>query len=133
MKFDVEKTINYWKDSAEYDLETADALFEKERFPYALFMGHLAIEKLLKGLFVRDNNEHAPWIHSLPVLASKLKIKISDNISEKLGEFMEFHLEGRYPDYQMEFYAKCTQVFTAQKMEEIREIYKWLNSQFYAQ
>ncbi|MFH1563288.1 MAG: HEPN domain-containing protein [Nitrospirota bacterium] len=94
MEFDVEKTVNYWRESAEYDLETANALFEKKRFPYALFMGHLALEKLLKGLFVKDNQSHVPWIHSLPILASKLKIKISDEILGKLGEFMEFHFEG---------------------------------------
>ncbi|MBU0568581.1 HEPN domain-containing protein [bacterium] len=130
MEFDVGKTVNYWKQGAEYDLETADTLLEKKRFPYALFIGHLAIEKLLKCLFVRDNKEHAPWTHSLPLLASKLKVRVSEEILDKLGEFMEFHLEGRYPDYQMEFYEKCTEEFTIRKMEEIRKVYKWLISQF---
>jgi HEPN domain-containing protein len=130
MEFDVEKTVNYWKQGAEYDLETANALFEKKRFPYALFMGHLALEKLIKGLFVRNTGEHAPWIHSLPLLASKLKIKIPEEFLKKLGEFMEFHFEGRYPDYQMEFYKKCTEEFTLQKMEEIKGVYKWLTNRF---
>lgn len=93
-------------------------------------MSHLAIEKLLKGLFVRDNKEHAPRIHSLPLLVSKLKITIPEEILEKLGEFMEFYFEGRYPDYQMEFYKKCTEEFTTQKIAEIRKVYNWLMNQF---
>jgi len=32
MEFEVEKTVNYWKEGAEYDLETAEALFES-RYP----------------------------------------------------------------------------------------------------
>jgi HEPN domain-containing protein len=53
MKFDVEKTISYWLESAEYDLKTADSLFITEKYPYSLFFGHLAIEKLLKALVVK--------------------------------------------------------------------------------
>jgi hypothetical protein len=30
MKFDVEKTIYYWSESAEYDLKTAESLFITE-------------------------------------------------------------------------------------------------------
>jgi len=29
---------------------------------------------------------------------SKLKIRIPEEFLEKLGEFMEFHFEGRYPE-----------------------------------
>ncbi|MEW6606296.1 MAG: HEPN domain-containing protein [bacterium] len=130
MEFNVEKAVNYWKQGAEYDLGVAEAMYQAEKYPYALFMGHLALEKLLKSLFVRDKKEHAPWIHSLPLLANNLTINIPEETLEKLGEFMEFHFEGRYPDYQMDFYKKCTKEFTTQKMKEIKEVYKWLSSQF---
>jgi HEPN domain-containing protein len=49
----VKKTIEYWTRSAEYDLEVADSLFKNEKYHYALFFGHLAIEKILKGIFVK--------------------------------------------------------------------------------
>lgn len=44
MNFNIKKTINYWYTSSEYDLETAGSLFDKKKYPYALFFGHLAIE-----------------------------------------------------------------------------------------
>ncbi|MGB5156714.1 MAG: HEPN domain-containing protein [Desulfobacterales bacterium] len=40
IKFDVKKTVQYWLEGAEYDLGVADAMFEKGKYPYALFMGH---------------------------------------------------------------------------------------------
>ncbi|MBU1262293.1 HEPN domain-containing protein [bacterium] len=60
MEFDIEKTVAYWLDGAEYDLGVADAMYQTEKFPYALFMGHLALEKLLKALVVKTSGEHAP-------------------------------------------------------------------------
>lgn len=127
MNFDIEKTIQYWRESASYDLETGKSLIESKRYPYALFFGHLAIEKLLKALVVKVTKEHAPCTHSLMHLASKLALKIPESVSDKLAEFMEFHIEARYPDEKMNFYEKCTEEFTRQKFNEIEEVYQWLN------
>lgn len=33
LKFDIEKTIKYWRDGAKYDMDTAKALYEKTRYP----------------------------------------------------------------------------------------------------
>lgn len=54
IRFDVEKTINYWLEGADYDIGVAEAMYEKGKYPYALFMGHLAIEKLLKALVSQE-------------------------------------------------------------------------------
>ena len=44
--FDVAKTVNYWSESAVYDLETGKSLIQTKRYPYGLFFGHLALEKI---------------------------------------------------------------------------------------
>lgn len=49
LKFDIEKTVRYWFEGAEYDMGVAKAMFKTKKYPYALFMGHLALEKLLKA------------------------------------------------------------------------------------
>jgi HEPN domain-containing protein len=125
-KFDVKKTIIYWCKGADYDLETAESLFESGRYPYALFFGHLALEKLFKALVVKKAKEHAPYTHSLPLLASLLSIKIPEDINKKLDKFMEFHFEARYPEEQKNFYRKCTKRFAEKGLQEIKEVYKWL-------
>lgn len=40
-----------WLRQADYDMETAEAMFESGRYIYAVFMCHLSLEKALKGLY----------------------------------------------------------------------------------
>ena len=124
--FDVNKTIKYWIDSAAYDLETGKSLLEIKRFPYALFFGHLALEKALKALVVKTTKEHAPYTHSLILLAKMTKIELPESIIDQLAEYMEFHIESRYPNEKKDFYYICTEVFTREKFAEIEDIYTWL-------
>ncbi|MBE0524651.1 MAG: HEPN domain-containing protein [Methanosarcinales archaeon] len=49
-----------WLQQAEYDIETADYLYEGERYFYAVFMCHLSIEKALKGLYVKKFSKTPP-------------------------------------------------------------------------
>ncbi len=127
--FDVNKTIQYWLDSAEYDLDTGKSLLEAKRFPYALFFAHLALEKVLKALVVKSTGEHAPYTHSLPFLASKSEIEIPEPMLDRFAEYMEFHLEARYPDEKTDFYKRCTEEFSLQKFKEMEEDYRWLIQQ----
>lgn len=96
--FDLNKTIQYWLDSAQYDLDTGKGLLPVKRFPYALFFAHLALEKALKAVVVKTTREHAPFTHSLTLLASKANIEIPEAMRDRFAEYMEFHLEARYPD-----------------------------------
>lgn len=125
MKFDIEKTVTYWKEGAEYDLEVAESLLQSGKYPYALFFGHLALEKLLKALVVKQTGKHADYTHSLPLLAGKLKMELPAEISEKLAGFMEFYFESRYPEAQREFYKKCAPDFARKNLEEVRKVFKW--------
>lgn len=129
MTFDKDKTIRYWTESAAYDLETGKSLLEAEKFPYALFFAHLAIEKLLKAVVVKRIGEHAPYTHSLILLANRAKVNLSEKRFEQLAEFMEFHTEARYPDEKKSFYNKCTEEFAQQKFAEAKEIYSWLTQE----
>lgn len=41
--------VKNWLDSARYDLETAEYMFNTGRYIYTVFMCHLALEKVLKA------------------------------------------------------------------------------------
>jgi HEPN domain-containing protein len=131
MEFNANKTVSYWIDGALYDIDTAETLFQNGKYPYALFFGHLAIEKLLKALFVKQKKQHAPFTHSLPFLASKLTIEIPVEIEEKLAGFMEFYFEGRYPEKQKEYYKRCTKKFAMENLNEIKDVFKWLKEKLH--
>lgn len=128
LKFDSDKTISYWLSGAKYDLAVANAMFKAKKYPYALFMGHLALEKLLKAIIVKYTEAHAPFSHSLTYLVEKAGVKIPESLLVKLREFMEFHFEARYPDANKAFYNKCTRGYTDAKLKDIKEVYKWLKA-----
>ena len=124
--FEQSKTIEYWIEGAMYDLETGKNLLQAKRYPYALFLGHLAIEKVLKALVVKETGEHAPYTHSLIILIKKTNIEITEEILNKLAEYTEFNIEARYPDEKMAFYKQCNEKFTTAKFTEMEEFFKWL-------
>ena len=126
--FDVDKTITYWHRGAKYDLSVASALIKAKKYPYALFMGHLALEKILKALVVKRTRLHAPFSHSLPYLGEKTGVKLPRTIRLKLREFMEFHFEARYPDASKAFYDKCAKAYTVRRFREIKEVSKWIEA-----
>jgi len=124
--FDVTRTIKYWLDGAAYDLETGRGLLQAKRFPYALFFGHLALEKLLKALVVKSTQAHAPYTHSLVLLASKIDIGIPEPFVDRLAECTKFHIEARYPDEKKDFYEATTEEFAVKQFEDMENLYQWL-------
>jgi HEPN domain-containing protein len=54
-----------WFRQADYDMDTADAMFASGRYFYAVFMCHLSLEKALKGLIANRLDELPPKTHNL--------------------------------------------------------------------
>ena len=48
-ELDIAKVVAFWMTEAEEALEVADHLIAKADYSYALFFGHLAVEKALKA------------------------------------------------------------------------------------
>ena len=92
----------------------------------SLFFAHLAIEKVLKALVVKERGEHAPYTHSLVLLAKRANIEMTEEMLDQLAEYMEFHIEARYPDEKKDFYKKCTEAFARKKTAEMDNVYQWL-------
>jgi len=53
-----DEKVKYWIESAKNNWVVAGHLFEKRDYPYALFFGHLTVEKLLKALFQKSLTNH---------------------------------------------------------------------------
>jgi HEPN domain-containing protein len=118
--FDTELVVQYWLTEAAEALEVADHLVEKGDYSYALFFGHLAIEKLLKAVYTQRLCEHAPPIHNLLRLAKAAGIEPDKDQTEALIAITAFNIESRYPDVKRSFRAKCTPEFTARQMDTTR-------------
>ncbi|HEX9972896.1 MAG TPA: HEPN domain-containing protein [bacterium] len=124
-----EEKVRYWLKSAEYDWKTAGHLFEKRDYPYALFFGHLTIEKILKAIFANKFEETPPLTHRLTYLAEKIGLELCPERQEILEIVTDFNLEARYPDERFLFYKKCTRKFTNKKLQKIQELREWLLKQ----
>lgn len=124
-----EEHINYWLESAEHDLETSDTLFVAEKYDWSLFIGHLVLEKLLKAIYVKNNeNKIPPKLHNLVRLAELSLIEIDEERKILLDKVNDFNLEVRYPEYKNELYKTCTMEFAEENRNHIKELYQWLKS-----
>lgn len=124
----IEKLKEFWRTEGEEALNVAEHLVEKEDFSYALFFGHLALEKMLKCLYVAKLKDHAPPIHNLVRLARMADLHLDEKTEESLIMITGFNIESRYPDLKRSFRKKCTLSFTDEQMMEIRRIFEWLRS-----
>ena len=128
-QFDAKSVADYWLTEAEESLRVAEHLVEKADYSYALFFGHLAIEKLLKALYALRLKEHAPPIHNLLRLARALGLELDQVHADALIRISAFNIEARYPDMKRDFRRMCTPEYTGQQMAVIKEIFAWLRSQ----
>lgn len=124
--FDLDKLIKYWSDNSDEDFDTMITLFESKKFNWALFVGHLMIEKLLKALYVKTNNDYPPFIHNLLRLAEKCGLELTDDQKLFLVTVTAFNINARYDDYKMSFQQKCTPEFTATWIENLKINRQWI-------
>jgi HEPN domain-containing protein len=126
----IEDHIQYWLDSAAHDWDTAENLFTSGKYDWCLFIGHLVLEKILKAIFVQDNdNTLPPKTHNLVKLAEKTHVGLTEDQKIFLDEVNDFNLDVRYPHFKNEFHKKCTKAFTERYFKQIEDTAKWLKSQ----
>lgn len=120
--------MEYWINSSDRDYESMKKNFEIKQFTWALFIGHLTIEKLLKGLYAKNNvdNPYTIKSHNLLALAQKCNIELTDEQVEKLKIITQFNISARYEDYKNEFYELCTEEYTTKQIKNIEEVRTWL-------
>jgi HEPN domain-containing protein len=123
---DKKDIVEYWISSAENDYKTMKNLFSSGDYSWSLFIGHLVIEKMLKALYVQNINEAVPKTHDLCRLVDKVGLSVNDEIMNNLDRITTFNISARYPDYKLSFYKKCNRDFTAQNIEKIEEVRKWI-------
>lgn len=117
---------DYWRETAAHDYETMRALFKSKRYDASLFFGHLMLEKVLKGLIIKNSSIYAPKIHDLVRLMEVAKISLSSRDVKLLNDATEFNMEARYPEWKLAFYKRCTKQYTEKYINGIDDLYKIL-------
>lgn len=122
--------MEYWQNSSDEDYNVMNVLYGNKKNSYSLFFGHLVIEKLLKGLYAKNNKENPYAIksHNLLALAEKCNLELTDEQVEKLQIITQFNISARYDDYKETFNQKCTDDYTSEQIKNIEEVRTWLKS-----
>ncbi len=115
-----------WLRQAQYDMETADYLFEGERYFYAVFMCHLSIEKALKGLYVKRFNKTPPKTHNLIYLIEFINIDIPENHYDVIFTLNRISVPARYPNNLQTILKEFNKSKTIEVIEQSKEVLKWL-------
>ena len=123
---DIEKIEYHWLETSNDDFKAMNKLFKSKSYNWALFVGHISVEKLLKALYVKLHGKHAPTIHNLYRLAELCEVDLTDEYSDWLDTITSFNINARYDDYKKEFYNLCTREYAKLWISRIKELRKWI-------
>jgi HEPN domain-containing protein len=126
---DQTELIKYWISSSDSDFSTMNHLHRNEDFHWALFIGHLVIEKLLKACYVKNIDINHPFTHNLLQLAEKSRIELTEDQKDFLITVTTFNIQARYDDYKLAFYKTCTKEYTKEWIEKIKDFREWIKRQ----
>lgn len=119
-----------WLKQAQYDLDTARYMFQGSRHFYAVFMCHLALEKALKGLYVKTLKETPPRVHNLVYLVDQTGMDPPQQIGKFMVKLSEAQVLTRYP----ESLAKLQEYYSRSLVEDIvdrtQEALEWIKNQY---
>lgn len=121
----------YWLESAQYDLQTAQAMLETRRYLYVGFMCHQTIEKALKAVLVaRKPNEELPYIHKLARLAnlSDLSREMTEAQLSLLDLLSPLNIEARYPLHRERLMATLTPARCKELIAETEALFQWIKT-----
>lgn len=123
--------VKFWIESSDRDYESMMKNYESKQYTWALFIGHLVLEKLLKAIYAKVNIEspYPPKIHNLNAIAQKCGLKLDEKQTKILFTCNSFNISARYEDYKNEFYKKCTDEYTKEQINNIEEVRIWLKKQ----
>jgi len=122
----VKKHVSNWIKSSNYDLKTAEYMFKTQRYIYVLFMCHLSVEKLLKGLYEVVLEKVAPKTHNLIYLSKAVVLKLPEKHLETLESLNDLSIVTRYPE-DIDALVKAFKKERVERyLKRTKELIKWL-------
>lgn len=120
------KPSEEWFAQADYDLGSAEAMFNSGRYIYTIFMCHLSIEKILKGLFAKKFEKDPPKIHDLIYLLKKIELELPCRHQDFLKTLNEVSVPTRYPDELEKLLKEYRQEEAQKLLNQTKELLLWL-------
>lgn len=124
----IKERIEYWLDTAKYDLDTAKVMLESKRYLHLGFMCHLVIEKSIKAYYWYFNKSEPPYTHNLFLLAEKsgLLNLIDEEKKGLINELIPLNIQARYPEDKKALLKKLNYIKSRSLFKETKEFYQWI-------
>ncbi|MCK5123137.1 MAG: HEPN domain-containing protein [Candidatus Pacebacteria bacterium] len=126
----IKQVVDYWKTEAERNYETAEFLYKGKKYSDCLFFCHLMLEKILKGLVVKQTKIHAPYIHELDTLVIRTNLDLNEEQMRQLKIINTFNIRARYDNIKKSFYQRCDKNYTEEYFNISKELYLWLKKEY---
>lgn len=122
--------VTYWLDIADYDIDTAEAMFTTERWLYVAFMCHQAIEKTLKAYWCATQPNDPPFTHNLTTLSegTELDKEMSDDQLDIIATLMPMNIQARYPEYKDQLAKMLTKENCRNIIDETKTLQEWIKN-----
>jgi HEPN domain-containing protein len=126
----MDKKSQEWLKQADYDMDTAEFMFNGGRFFYTVFMCHLSIEKAMKGLYQKRLKETPPRTHNLVYLLNKIGVKPAETIGRFVIKLNEANVVTRYHEDIDKLQKDYTQVVVKDMLIRSKEVLGWIKKQY---
>ncbi|MGD1001560.1 MAG: HEPN domain-containing protein [Candidatus Brocadiia bacterium] len=122
-------TSEEWMRQAEYDIATAQAMFDARRYFYTAFMCHLSVEKALKAVYMARRKQVPPKTHNLAFLTQNLQLSVTKERSDFLFMLNRMSVMTRYPEDMDKLIREFPKTRTRQFLRQARETVRWLKKE----
>ena len=122
----MDKDVKNWCDISAYDMATAEAMYKTGRYLYVLFMCQQAVEKLLKGLALKETGEIPPRTHDLDRLVKLCSLNLDENQSKLIHNLTAYYIETRYPEDIRHLGKDINKELVYKYFKETKGLLKWL-------
>ncbi len=117
-----------WAERGLYDLETARAMLQSERFVYVPFCCQQAVEKLIKGLVAKSTGKLPPRTHNLMLLAKRAGLEPGASQALLMRELTEYYVQSRYPEEIEPTSSMAWRDAARNPLERTEELVQWLTA-----
>lgn len=129
-----ERTVAYWLDIADYDFDTAEAMYQTRRWLYVAFMCHQSIEKTLKAYWCGTQDDDPPYTHNHKRLAegSGIYPRMSAEQRRFIEKITNYNIESRYPEDRAELAKTLTPEACRYFIDETKKLIQWIKDELSA-
>ena len=126
--------VTYWIEIADYDIDTAEAMYQTQRWLYVAFMCHQAIEKTLKAYWCGTREDDPPYTHNHMRLAEGCGLydRMSDEQKDFLDKVTNFNIEARYPEDKDDLYRRLSKQTCREIIDETKQLIQWMKEELLA-